>query len=186
MTRVKAMTQVKAEPAGAGGTAGAAGTSGTGHSAFATAVSLTDTAGVLKTSSITAEATAGKGVGKFSIADAYLEGDSTGDPGERTAVVNNAGTDGTNGAVVTETDKTQAGYQNGAANADSNGGAGGKGITPVGEVRQSINGTEAKAWGLVTSGGSLNVLSDSGLTISAMRKKVLVLLLPSSCVCKFS
>lgn len=47
-------------------------------------------------------------------------------PGERTAVVNNAGTDGTNGAVVTETDKTQAGYQNGAANADSNGGAGGK------------------------------------------------------------
>ena len=47
------------------------------------------------------------------------------------------------------------------------GGEGGKGITPVGEVRQSINGTEAKAWGLVTSGGSLNVLSDSGLTISA-------------------
>ena len=130
-------------------------------------MSLTDTVGVLKTSSITGEATAGKGVGKFSIADAYLEGDSTGDPGERTAVVNNAGTDGTNGAVVTETDKTQAGYQNGAANADSNGGAGGKGITPVGEVRQSINGTEAKAWGLVTSGGSLNVLSDSGLTISA-------------------
>lgn len=130
-------------------------------------MSLTDTAGVLKTSSITAEATAGKGVGKFDIADAYLEGDSTGDPGERTAVADNAGTDGTDGATVTETDKTQAGYQNGAANAVSNGGAGGKGITPVGEVLQSINGTEAKAWGLVTSGGSLNVLSDSGLTISA-------------------
>lgn len=152
---------------GAGGIAGAAGTSGAGNSAFATAVSLTDTAGVLKTSSITAEAKAGKGVGKFNIADAYLEGDSTGDPGERTAVDNNAGTDGTDGAAVTETDKTQAGYQNGAANAVSNGGEGGKGITPIGTVAQSNNGAKAEAWGLVTSGGSLNVLSDSGLTISA-------------------
>ena len=130
-------------------------------------MSLTDTAGVLKTSSITAEATAGKGVGKFDIADAYLKGDSTGDPGERTAVSDNAGTDGTDGAIVDEEDKTKAEYQNGAANTDSNGGAGGQGITPVDEVRQSINGAEAKAWGLVTSGGSLNVLSDSGLTISA-------------------
>lgn len=147
--------------------AGAAGTSGAGNSAAATAVSLTDTAGVLKTSSITAEATAGKGVGKFNIANAYLEGDSTGDPGERTAVDNNAGTDGTDGAAVTETDKTQAGYQNGAANAVSNGGEGGKGITPIGTVAQSNNGAKAEAWGLVTSGGSLNVLSDSGLTISA-------------------
>lgn len=152
---------------GAAGTAGAAGTSGAGNSAAATAVSLTDTAGVLKTSSITAEATAGKGVGKFNIANAYLEGDSTGDPGERTAVDNNAGTDGTDGAAVTETDKTQAGYQNGAANAVSNGGEGGKGITPIGTVAQSNNGAKAEAWGLVTSGGSLNVLSDSGLTISA-------------------
>lgn len=152
---------------GAGGTAGAAGTSGAGNSAAATAVSLTDTAGVLKTSSITATATAGKGVGKFNIADAYLEGDSTGDPGERTAVADNAGTDGTDGAAVTETDKTQAGYQNGAANAVSNGGEGGKGITPIGTVAQSNNGAKAEAWGLVTSGGSLNVLSDSGLTISA-------------------
>ena len=152
---------------GAGGTAGAAGTSGAGNSAAATAVSLTDTAGVLKTSSITAEATAGKGVGKFNIANAYLEGDSTGDPGERTAVDNNAGTDGTDGAAVTETDKTEAEYQNGAANAVSNGGAGGKGITPIGTVAQSNNGAKAEAWGLVTSGGSLNVLSDSGLTISA-------------------
>lgn len=152
---------------GSGGTAGAAGTSGAGNSAAATAVSLTDTAGVLKTSSITAEATAGKGVGKFNIANAYLEGDSTGDPGERTAVDNNAGTDGTDGAAVTETDKTQAGYQNGAANAVSNGGEGGKGITPIGTVAQSNNGAKAEAWGLVTSGGSLNVLSDSGLTISA-------------------
>lgn len=152
---------------GAGGIAGAAGTSGAGNSAFATAVSLTDTAGVLKTSSITAEATAGKGVGKFNIANAYLEGYSTGDPGERTAVDNNAGTDGTDGAAVTETDKTQAGYQNGAANAVSNGGEGGKGITPIGTVDQSNNGAKAEALGLVTSGGSLHVLSDSGLTISA-------------------
>lgn len=158
---------VTATVGGAGGTAGAAGTSGAGNSAAATAVSLTDTAGVLKTSSITAEATAGKGVGKFNIANAYLEGDSTGDPGERTAVDNNAGTDGTDGAAVTETDKTQAGYQNGAANAVSNGGEGGKGITPIGTVAQSNNGAKAEAWGLVTSGGSLNVLSDSGLTISA-------------------
>lgn len=152
---------------GAGGIAGAAGTSGAGNSAFATAVSLTDTAGVLKTSSITAEATAGKGVGKFNIANAYLEGYSTGDPGERTAVDNNAGTDGTDGAAVTETDKTQAGYQNGAANAVSNGGEGGKGITPIGTVDQSNNGAKAEALGLVTSGGSLHVLSDNGLTISA-------------------
>lgn len=153
---------------GAGGTAGAAGTSGAGNSAAATAVSLTDTAGVLKTSSITAEATAGKGVGKFNIADAYLEGDSTGDPHDgRTAVADNVGTEGTDGAAVTETDKTEAEYQNGAANAVSNGGDGGSGITPIGTVDQSNNGAEAEAWGLVTSGGSLNVLSDSGLTISA-------------------
>lgn len=39
--------------------------------------------------------------------------------------------------------------------------------SPVGKVRQSINGAKAEAWGLVTSGGSLNVLSDRGLTISA-------------------
>ena len=47
------------------------------------------------------------------------------------------------------------------------GGEGGKGITPIGTVAQSNNGAKAEAWGLVTSGGSLNVLSDSGLTISA-------------------
>ena len=131
-------------------------------------MSLTDTAGVLKTSSITATATAGKGVGKFNIANAYLKGDSTGDPHDgRTAVADNVGTDGTDGVAVTEIDKTQAGYQNGAANAVSNGGEGGKGITPIGTVAQSNNGAKAEAWGLVTSGGSLNVLSDSGLTISA-------------------
>lgn len=47
------------------------------------------------------------------------------------------------------------------------GGEGGKGITPSGTVAQSNNGAKAEAWGLVTSGGSLHVLSDSGLTISA-------------------
>lgn len=153
---------------GTGGIAGAAGKSGAGSSAYATAVSLTDTAGVLKTSSITAVATAGKGVGKFNIADAYLAGDSTGDPhDDRTAVVDNTGAAGTDGATVTEDDKTKAEYQNGAANAVSNGGDGGSGITPIGTVAQSNNGAKAEAWGLVTSGGSLNVLSDSGLTISA-------------------
>lgn len=153
---------------GAGGTVGTAGTSGIGNDASAMAVVLKDTTGVLKTGSITATAVAGKGVGKFNIANAYLKGDSTGDPHDgRTAVADNVGTNGTDGAAVTETDKTQAGYQNGAANAVSNGGEGGKGITPVGEVRQSNNGAKAEAWGLVSSGGSLNVLSDSGLTISA-------------------
>ena len=153
---------------GTGGTAGVAGTSGAGSSASATAVSLTDTAGVLKTSSIKAVATAGKGVGKFKVADAYLVGDSTGDPHDgRKAVVDNTGAAGTDGATVTEDDKTKAEYQNGAANAVSNGGDGGSGITPIGTVAQSNNGAKAEAWGLVTSGGSLNVLSDSGLTISA-------------------
>lgn len=131
---------------GAGGTAGTAGTSGIGNDASAMAVVLKDTTGVLKTGSITATAVAGKGVGSFSAADAYLLGNSTGDPHDaRKAVTDGAGKDGTDGTTVTETDKTQAGYQNGAVNATSNGGEGGGGITPTGDIAQTKNGETATA-----------------------------------------
>lgn len=156
---------------GAGGTAGTAGTSGIGNDASAMAVVLKDTTGVLKTGSITAKATAGKGVGSFSAADAYLLGNSTGDPHDnRKAVTDGAGKDGTDGATVTETDKTQAAYQNGAVNATSNGGEGGGGITPTGDIAQTKNGETATASGLSTTGGTLNVLADNGLAISAEAK----------------
>lgn len=156
---------------GAGGTAGTAGTSGIGNDASAMAVVLKDTTGVLKTGSITAKATAGKGVGSFSAADAYLLGNSTGDPHDnRKAVTDGAGKDGTDGATVTETDKTQAAYQNGAVNATSNGGEGGGGITPTGDIAQTKNGETATASGLSTIGGTLNVLADNGLAISAEAK----------------
>ena len=156
---------------GAGGTAGTAGTSGIGNDASAMAVVLKDTTGVLKTGSITATAVAGKGVGSFSAADAYLLGNSTGDPHDnRKAVTDGAGKDGTDGATVTETDKTQAAYQNGAVNATSNGGEGGGGITPTGTIAQTGNGEKAIAAGLVTTNGTLNVVSDAGLAISAEAK----------------
>lgn len=156
---------------GAGGTAGTAGTSGIGNDASAMAVVLKDTTGVLKTGSITAKATAGKGVGSFNAADAYLLGNSTGDPHDnRKAVTDGAGKDGTDGATVTETDKTQAAYQNGAVNATSNGGEGGGGITPTGDIAQTKNGETATASGLSTIGGTLNVLADNGLAISAEAK----------------
>ncbi|WP_439822558.1 autotransporter outer membrane beta-barrel domain-containing protein [Phascolarctobacterium faecium] len=156
---------------GAGGTAGTAGTSGIGNDASAMAVVLKDTTGVLKTGSITATAVAGKGVGSFSAADAYLLGNSTGDPHDaRKAVTDGAGKDGTDGTTVTETDKTQAGYQNGAVNATSNGGEGGGGITPTGDIAQTKNGETATASGLSTIGGTLNVLADNGLAISAEAK----------------
>lgn len=156
---------------GAGGTAGTAGTSGIGNDASAMAVVLKDTTGVLKTGSITAKATAGKGVGSFTAADAYLLGNSTGDPHDnRKAVTDGAGKDGTDGATVTETDKTQAAYQNGAVNATSNGGEGGGGITPTGDIAHTKNGETATASGLSTIGGTLNVLADNGLAISAEAK----------------
>lgn len=106
----------------------------------------------LQTTAIKATAIAGKGVGSFESSKAYEAAGGT-------ANVNNTGTEGNAG--------TTAVGQNGAVNATTNGGEGGKGITPIGTVAQSNNGAKAEAWGLVTSGGSLNVLSDSGLTISA-------------------
>lgn len=150
---------------GNGGTAGAAGTNGTGSSAYATAVNLANTNGILQTTSITATATAGKGVGSFSIADAYVAAGGI-------ANTDNAGKDGTAG----KTNETGTGTgivddkvsQDGISNATSNGGAGGVGITPTGNVAQSANGATAEAMGLFTTGGTLNVVSGEGLAISAL------------------
>lgn len=137
---------------GAGGNAGNAGISQVGGSATSTALTFTQSQVNLQTTAIKATAIAGKGVGSFESSKAYEAAGGT-------ANVNNTGTEGNAG--------TTAVGQNGAVNATTNGGEGGKGITPIGTVAQSNNGAKAEAWGLVTSGGSLNVLSDSGLTISA-------------------
>lgn len=137
---------------GTGGNAGNAGISQVGGSATSTALTFTQSQVNLQTTAIKATAIAGKGVGSFESSKAYEAAGGT-------ANVNNTGTAGSAG--------TTAVGQNGAANATTNGGEGGKGITPIGTVAQSNNGAKAEAWGLVTSGGSLNVLSDSGLTISA-------------------
>lgn len=51
-----------------------------------------------------------------------------------------------------------------------NGGAGGSGITPTGTIAQTGNGEKAIAAGLVTTNGTLNVVSDAGLAISAEAK----------------
>lgn len=137
---------------GTGGNAGNAGISQVGGSATSTALTFTQSQVNLQTTAIKATAIAGKGVGSFESSKAYEAAGGT-------ANVNNTGTEGNAG--------TTAVGQNGAVNATTNGGEGGKGITPIGTVAQSNNGAKAEAWGLVTSGGSLNVLSDSGLTISA-------------------
>lgn len=50
------------------------------------------------------------------------------------------------------------------------GGAGGSGITPTGTIAQTGNGEKAIAAGLVTTNGTLNVVSDAGLAISAEAK----------------
>lgn len=150
---------------GIGGTAGAAGTNGAGSSAYATAVNLANTNGILQTTSITVTATAGKGVGSFSIADAYVAAGGI-------ANTDNAGKDGTAG----KTNETGTGTgivddkvsQDGISNPTSNGGAGGIGITPanVTNVAQSSNGAETIAKGLVTTGGKLGVVSGGALSIS--------------------
>lgn len=137
---------------GTGGNAGNAGISQVGGSATSTALTFTQSQVNLQTTAIKATAIAGKGVGSFESSEAYEAAGGT-------ANLNNTGTAGSAG--------TTAVGQNGAVNATTNGGEGGKGITPIGTVAQSNNGAKAEAWGLVTSGGSLNVLSDSGLTISA-------------------
>lgn len=137
---------------GTGGNAGNAGISQVGGSATSTALTFTQSQVNLQTTAIKATAIAGKGVGSFESSEAYEAAGGI-------VNLNNIGTAGSAG--------TTAVGQNGAVNATTNGGVGGSGITPTGTVDQSNNGAAAEALGLVTSGGSLNVLSDSGLTISA-------------------
>lgn len=144
---------------GAGGGAGWAGASEKGGSAAATALTFTGSQVTLKTAAIKATAIAGNGVGSFNINDAYVAAGGT-------ANANNTGTAGSAG--------TTAVGQNGAVNATTNGGAGGGGLTPTrgqgnasDDVAQSANGATADAMGLATTGGTLNVVSDAGLAISA-------------------
>ena len=109
----------------------------------------------LQTTAIKATAIAGKGVGSFESSEAYAAAGGT-------ANLNNTGTAGSAG--------TTAVGQNGAVNATTNGGAGGSGITPTGTIAQTGNGEKAIAAGLVTTNGTLNVVSDAGLAISAEAK----------------
>ena len=140
---------------GTGGNAGNAGISQVGGSATSTALTFTQSQVNLQTTAIKATAIAGKGVGSFDSSKAY-------EAASGTANVNNTGTAGSAG--------TTAVGQNGAVNTTSNGGAGGSGITPTGTIAQTGNGEKAIAAGLVTTNGTLNVVSDAGLAISAEAK----------------
>ena len=140
---------------GTGGNAGNAGISQVGGSATSTALTFTQSQVNLQTTAIKATAIAGKGVGSFESSKAYEAAGGT-------ANVNNTGTAGSAG--------TTAVGQNGAVNATTNGGAGGSGITPTGTIAQTGNGEKAIAAGLVTTNGTLNVVSDAGLAISAEAK----------------
>lgn len=140
---------------GTGGNAGNAGISQVGGSATSTALTFTQSQVNLQTTAIKATAIAGKGVGSFDSSKAYEAAGGT-------ANVNNTGTAGSAG--------TTAVGQNGAVNTTSNGGAGGSGITPTGTIAQTGNGEKAIAAGLVTTNGTLNVVSDAGLAISAEAK----------------
>lgn len=140
---------------GTGGNAGNAGISQVGGSATSTALTFTQSQVNLQTTAIKATAIAGKGVGSFESSKAYEAAGGT-------ANLNNTGTAGSAG--------TTAVGQNGAANATTNGGAGGSGITPTGTIAQTGNGEKAIAAGLVTTNGTLNVVSDAGLAISAEAK----------------
>lgn len=140
---------------GTGGNAGNAGISQVGGSATSTALTFTQSQVNLQTTAIKATATAGKGVGSFESSEAYKAAGGT-------VNVNNTGTAGSAG--------TNAVGQNGAVNTTSNGGAGGSGITPTGTIVQTGNGEKAIAAGLVTINGTLNVVSDAGLEISAEAK----------------
>ena len=140
---------------GSGGNAGNAGISQVGGSATSTVLTFTQSQVNLQTTAIKATAIAGKGVGSFESSEAYEAAGGT-------ANVNNTGTAGSAG--------TTAVGQNGAVNTTSNGGAGGSGITPTGTIAQTGNGEKAIAAGLVTTNGTLNVVSDAGLAISAEAK----------------
>lgn len=140
---------------GTGGNAGNAGISQVGGSATSTALTFTQSQVNLQTTAIKATAIAGKGVGSFESSEAYEAAGGT-------ANLNNTGTAGSAG--------TTAVGQNGAVNATTNGGAGSSGITPTGTIAQTGNGEKAIAAGLVTTNGTLNVVSDAGLAISAEAK----------------
>lgn len=140
---------------GTGGNAGNAGISQVGGSATSTALTFTQSQVNLQTTAIKATAIAGKGVGSFESSEAYEAAGGI-------ANLNNTGTAGSAG--------TTAVGQNGAVNATTNGGAGGSGITPTGTIAQTGNGEKAIAAGLVTTNGTLNVVSDAGLAISAEAK----------------
>lgn len=159
---------------GQGGTAGLAGESGAGSSAYAAAVQLKNTIGVLNTQSIIVNAVAGKGVGSFDINEAVTAAGGT-------AVTDNTGTVGTAGAENgTSTDTGIVGNklsQDGIVNAVTNGGAGGEGLTATlnknnmgTSVAQTSNGAEAIAMGMETTGGELGIVSDADLTISVEAK----------------
>lgn len=159
---------------GVGGTAGLAGESGAGSSAYAAAVQLKNTIGVLNTQSIIVNAVAGKGVGSFDINEAVTAAGGT-------AVTDNTGTVGTAGAENgTSTDTGIVGNklsQDGIVNAVTNGGAGGEGLTATlnknnmgTSVAQTSNGAEAIAMGMETTGGELGIVSDADLTISVEAK----------------
>lgn len=163
---------------GQGGTAGLAGESGAGSSAYATAVQLKNTIGVLNTQSIIVNAVAGKGVGSFNINEAVTAAGGT-------VVTDNTGTAGTAGAVnVTGTNTGIVGNklsQDGIVNAATNGGAGGEGLTATlgkdnaaTSVDQTSNGAEAIAKGLFTDGGELQIGSDAALDITVTAKDAAV------------
>ena len=140
---------------GTGGNAGNAGISQVGGSATSTALTFTQSQVNLQTTAIKATAIAGKGVGSFESSEAYVTAGGT-------ANANNTGTAGSVGATAVG--------QNGAVNATTTGGAGGNGLTPTGTIAQTGNGEKAIAAGLVTTNGTLNVVSDAGLAISAEAK----------------
>ena len=152
---VQGLQGVQGGTGGTGGNAGNAGISQVGGSATSTALTFTQSQVNLQTTAIKATAIAGKGVGSFDSSKAYEAAGGT-------ANVNNTGTAGSAG--------TTAVGQNGAVNTTSNGGAGGSGITPTGTIAQTGNGEKAIAAGLVTTNGTLNVVSDAGLAISAEAK----------------
>lgn len=159
---------------GQGGIAGLAGESGAGSSAYATAVQLKNTIGVFNTQSIIVNAVAGKGVGSFNINEAVTAAGGT-------AVTDNTGTVGTDGAVNgTGTNTGIVGNklsQDGIVNPATNGGAGGEGLTATlgkdnaaTSVAQTNNGAEAIAKGLFTEGGELQIGSDAALDITVTAK----------------
>lgn len=134
---------------GMGGTVGTNGTSGKGGSAASIGLAFTDSEINLKATAITATATAGNGVGTIAASGT----DKT------------DGADGTAGAAAMGINGTDGGA----------GGKGGTGSTKHDAIAQSSNGADAKAKALTTTGGVLNVVSDSGLTITAKAENAAVL-----------